>query len=177
MTLPGSSRKTIVGPIEVPASLEPQREPPPPPRPDTDPDRQQRNVLRALYTAQERARDEDGRPTFPELFEHDNGGHPVVHEHGDYVPDCLPRRELPPPPDFHALRHTAAMDCEEAEEARELLRHKNSDVTRIVYRAHFGDRPRELLRARMEARHRSSAAGLPSADRAGGEVVPLDRAS
>ena len=55
-------------------------------------------------------------------------------------------------PDFHALRHGAAMDCDDAEEARDLLRHKNSNVTRAVYRAHFGDRRREQLRARMEAR-------------------------
>jgi hypothetical protein len=27
------------------------------------------------------------------------------------------RKDLPPLPDFHALRHTAAMDCDEAEEA------------------------------------------------------------
>lgn len=58
-----------------------------------------------------------------------------------------------------------------------MLRHKNSNVTRIVCRAHFGDRRRELLRARMEARHGSTVADQPSADRAGGEVVPLDRAS
>ena len=44
------------------------------------------------------------------------------------------------------------MDCDDAEEARDLLRHKNSNVTRAVYRAHFGDRRREQLRARMEAR-------------------------
>jgi hypothetical protein len=44
----------------------------------------QRNVLRALYLAQERARDTDGRPTFPELFEHDQHGHLVVDERGRY---------------------------------------------------------------------------------------------
>ena len=44
------------------------------------------------------------------------------------------------------------MDCDDAEEARDLLRHRNSTVTRAVYRAHFGDRRREALRARMEAR-------------------------
>ena len=111
----------------------------------------QRNVLRALYVAQERARDPDGRPTFPELFEHDERGHLVVDEDGEYV-----RREVKRAscgcPTFHALRHGAAMDCEDAEEARDLLRHKNSNVTRAVYRAHFGDRRRELLRARMEER-------------------------
>jgi integrase len=40
----------------------------------------QRNVLRALYTAQERARDDDGLRTFPELFEHNDRGHLVVDE-------------------------------------------------------------------------------------------------
>jgi hypothetical protein len=85
--------------------------------------------------------------------------------------NATPRRirvagdQLPPLPDFDALRHTAAMDCEDAEEARDLLRHKNSNVTRIVTRAHFGDRRRELLRARMEARHGSTVADHPRADR------------
>src|SRR3954469_3579212 len=45
----------------------------------------QRNVLRALYLAQERARDADGRPTFPELFAHDELGHLVVDVDGEYV--------------------------------------------------------------------------------------------
>ena len=45
------------------------------------------------------------------------------------------------------------MDCDDAEEARDLLRHKNSNVTRAVYRAHFSDKRREALRAKMEARH------------------------
>jgi integrase len=65
------------------------------------------------------------------------------------------RRELRLP-DFHALRHGAAMDCDDAEEARDLLRHKNSNVTCAIYRAHFGDRRRELLRARMETRMETS---------------------
>jgi hypothetical protein len=46
----------------------------------------QRNVLRALYRAQEHARDAEGRPTFPELFEHDEGGCLVVDKAGAYVP-------------------------------------------------------------------------------------------
>jgi hypothetical protein len=75
------------------------------------------------------------------------------------------RRELRLP-DFHALRHGAAMECEDAEEARDLLRHKNSNVTRAVYRAHFGDRRREALRARMEAR--MEAAGGVEATQAPG---------
>ena len=134
----------------------------------------QRNLLRALYTAQERARTPEGRPTFPELFEHDERGHLVVDERGELVPRRVDRRELKLP-DFHALRHTAAMDCDDAEEARDLLRHKNSNVTRAVYRAHFSDRRRSLLRARMEARQASKVPSAPPADRPG-EVVPLELA-
>jgi hypothetical protein len=33
-----------------------------------------------------------------------------VDELGRYVPRRVPRRELPPLPDFHALRHAAAME-------------------------------------------------------------------
>ena len=65
------------------------------------------------------------------------------------------RRELDLP-DFHALRHGAAMSCVDAEEARDLLRHKNSNVTRAIYRAPFDDRRREQLRARMETRMETS---------------------
>jgi hypothetical protein len=108
---------------------------------------------------------------------HDECGHLVVDGRGEYVPNGIPRRELPPLPDFHALRHSAAMDCGDAEEARDLLRHKNSNVTRAVYRSHFGDRRRELLRAKMEARHGSIVSTEPQADRTAGEVVPLERAS
>lgn len=134
----------------------------------------QRNVLRALYAAQQRARRPDGTPTFPELFEHDERGHLVVDQRGRLVPRNVKRRELDLP-DFHALRHTAAMACEDLEEARDLLRHKNSTVTAQVYRAHFGDRRREQLRARMEARMEALdgtnghlPGGVP-----GGEVVDL----
>jgi integrase len=133
----------------------------------------QRNVLRVLYTAQERARRPDATPTFPELFEHGERGHLVVDERGECVPNGIARRDLPPLPDFHALRHTAAMDCDDAEEARDLLRHKNSNVTRTVYRAHFSDRRRELLRARMEARDASTMVTVAAT----GAVVPLERAS
>jgi integrase len=128
----------------------------------------QRNVLRALYRAQERARNADGLPTFPELFEVDGRGRLVVGDDGDYVPRNVKRRELRLP-DFHALRHGAAMNCDDAEEARDLLRHKNSNVTRAVYRSHFGDRRRELLRARMEARMETT--GGTEAVKAFGDVA------
>jgi integrase len=136
----------------------------------------QRNVLRALYRAQQQARDPDGRPTFPELFEHDERGHLAVDERGRFVPRKVKRRELELP-DFHALRHTAAMDCEDAEEARDLLRHKNSNVTRAIYRAHFGDRRREQLRARMEARMEAADGNGPqkAPDGRSAEVVDLQR--
>jgi hypothetical protein len=75
----------------------------------------QRNVLRALYTAQQRARDEDGRQTFPELFEHDDRGHLVLDERGEYVPNRLPRRDLPAPPDSHACRSTGPADARSME--------------------------------------------------------------
>ena len=115
----------------------------------------QRDVLRALYRAQERARRPDGTPTFPQLFEHDARGHLVVDDAGHFVLRDVKRRDLDLP-DFHALRHGAAMSCDDAEEARDLLRHKNSNVTRSIYRAHFDDRRREQLRARMESRMETS---------------------
>lgn len=117
----------------------------------------QRNVLRALYRAQETARDAEGRPTFPELFEHDERGHLAVDEKGRYILRNVSRKDVALP-DFHSFRHSAAMDCDDAEEARDLLRHKNSNVTRAVYRGHFSDKRRESLRAKMEARHGSPRA-------------------
>jgi integrase len=143
----------------------------------------QRNVLRALYRAQEEARDEHGQPTFPELYAVDERGHLVVDEHGAYVPADVKRRDCSLP-DFHALRHAAAMDCDDAEEARDLLRHKNSNVTRSIYRAHFSEQRRELLLERMEARDVARSArsaheatdgkhGVTDARADGAEVRPL----
>lgn len=123
----------------------------------------QRDVLRALYRAQERARTPESAPTFPELFEHDERGHLVVDADGRFVRNNVKRRELQLP-DFHALRHGAAMACDDAEEARDLLRHKNSNVTRAIYRAHFDDRRREQLRARMESRMETSDRGSERQD-------------
>ncbi|MDA0164239.1 site-specific integrase [Solirubrobacter ginsenosidimutans] len=136
----------------------------------------QRNVLRALYRAQERARTPDGLPTFPELFEADERGHLVVGAGGEFVPRNVGRRELRLP-DFHSLRHGAAMDCDDAEEARDLLRHRNSNVTRAIYRAHFDDRRRELLRARMETRMETSTRGSreETTSKSRGEVPDLQR--
>jgi integrase len=105
-----------------------------------------------------------GIPGLPqELFEHDERGHLVVDEAGRFVRRNVKRRELDLP-DFHALRHGAAMSCDDAEEARDLLRHKNSNVTRAIYRAHFDDRRREQLRARMETRMETSRGGSERQD-------------
>jgi hypothetical protein len=71
-----------------------------------------------------------GPADVPELFEHDERGQLVVDERGEFVPRRVSRRELDLP-DFHALRHTAAMDCDDAEEARDLLRHKKCDEGRL----------------------------------------------
>jgi hypothetical protein len=46
------------------------------------------------------------------------------------------------------------MSCDDAEEARDLLRHKNSNVTRSIYRAHFDDRRRARMESRMETSRR-----------------------
>ena len=138
----------------------------------------QRNLMRVLYAAQERARDAEDRPTFPVLFEHDERGQLLVDERGKYVRRDVKRRELRLPT-FHALRHGAAMDCDDAEEARDHLRHKNSNVTRAIYRAHFEDRRRELLHARtearMETRVETSSGGQTQRvpDAAGKEVTDL----
>src|SRR3954451_4575571 len=45
----------------------------------------QRNVLRALYRAQERARTPEGLPTFPQMFEIDRTGRLVLDATGGYV--------------------------------------------------------------------------------------------
>ena len=113
----------------------------------------QRNVLRALRRAQERAVDGRGRPTFPALNERDERG-----------------RRLPPMPGtlpaFHSFRHTAASHAiaagESAEEVSWQLGHRNSVVTRAVY-------VHELKTAERTARRRqrmeAESAGFLSAQR------------
>lgn len=122
----------------------------------------QRNALRALHRAQERARKPDGTPTFPQLFARDERGHLVVNDQSEFVRYDKTRKDLKREglalPDFHAMRHGAAMDCDNADQARDLLRHKNTNVTNAVYRRHFTTARRESLRASLEARHRDSPA-------------------
>ena len=121
------------------------------------------NVPRALHRAQERARTPNGKPTFPDLFEHDEQGDLVIKQEGKYV---LRRREAQGPAAAARLprsTHTAATDSADAEEAGDLLRHKSSNVTQAIHRGDFNDKRRELLRARLEAR-RGSAEEAPDRD-------------
>jgi hypothetical protein len=51
------------------------------------------------------------------------------------------------------------MDCDDVEEARDLLRNKDSVVTARIYRRHFSDKRREALRTKMEARDARAGSG------------------
>jgi hypothetical protein len=51
------------------------------------------------------------------------------------------------------------VQARDAEEARDLRRHRISNVTRAVYPAHLADKQRERLRAKMEARLSAVEAG------------------
>jgi integrase len=103
----------------------------------------QRNVIRALRTAQAQARDESGSPTFPELHARDEAGHPLP----------VPRGALP---SMHSFRHTAASRAllagESVDEVAFLLGHRDANVTRAVYVRELADaRRRKMRRSRMIA--------------------------
>jgi integrase len=101
----------------------------------------QRNVLRALRRAQERAVDEAGSPTFPVLHERDTHGRPMPVAHGTL-------------PTFHSFRHTVASRAllagESVDEVAFLLGHRDANVTRTVYVRELADaRRRRMRRSRM----------------------------
>lgn len=105
----------------------------------------QRNVIRALRTAQRAARDEHGDPTFPELHASNPTGRPPR----------VPRGALP---SMHSFRHTAASRAllagESVDEIAFLLGHKDANVTRAVYVRELADaRRREMRRSRMVAEY------------------------
>lgn len=105
----------------------------------------QRNVIRALRAAQQQARGEDGRPTFPELHARDEQGRPLP----------VPRGALP---SMHSFRHTAASRAllagESVDEVAFLLGHRNANVTRAVYVHELADaRRRSMRRSRMIAEY------------------------
>lgn len=105
----------------------------------------QRNVIRALRAAQQKARCEDGHPTFPELHARDEQGRPLP----------VPRGALP---SMHSFRHTAASRAllagESVDEVAFLLGHRNANVTRAVYVHELADaRRRSMRRSRMIAEY------------------------
>lgn len=103
----------------------------------------QRNVGRALRSAQRDAIDEQGRPTFPAL--HRTG------ERGKLAP--VAQGELP---SMHSFRHTVASRAllagESVDEIAFLLGHRDANVTRAVYVRELADtRRRSMRRSRMLA--------------------------
>jgi integrase len=97
----------------------------------------QRNVTRALRSAQRDARGEDGKPTFPVLHERDEDGR---------VPP-VPRGALP---SMHSFRHTLASRAllagESIDEIAFLLGHRDANVTRAVYVRELWDARRLTMR-------------------------------
>lgn len=105
----------------------------------------QRNVIRALREAQNRAHDEEGNPTFPELHTRDEQDRPIR----------VPRGTLP---SMHSFRHTAASRAllagESIDEIAFLLGHRDANVTRAVYVRELADtRRRKMRRSRMLAEY------------------------
>ena len=101
----------------------------------------QRNVGRALRTAQRDAVTDDGSPTFPILHRKGERGEPVPVAHGDL-------------PSMHSFRHTVASRAllagESVDEIAFLLGHRDANVTRAVYVRELADaRRRSMRRSRM----------------------------
>lgn len=103
----------------------------------------QRNVSRALRSAQRTAVDQVGRPTFPALHVTDSHGELVPVEHGEL-------------PSMHSFRHTVASRAllagESVDEIAFLLGHRDANVTRAVYVRELADtRRRSMRRSRIAA--------------------------
>lgn len=103
----------------------------------------QRNVARALRTAQQRATTQNGEPTFPVLHQTDEDGHPVP----------APAASVP---SMHSFRHTVAsralLGGESVDEGAFFLGHRDATITRVVYIREIADaRRRHLRRSRMTA--------------------------
>jgi integrase len=115
----------------------------------------QRNVARGLRSAQVKATDDQGNPTFPVLHDHDERGRPRRLPHGVL-------------PSMHSFRHTVASRAllagESVDEVAFLLGHRDANVTRAVYVREMADaRRRTMRRSRMMAEYREllDAAGDP----------------
>jgi len=105
----------------------------------------QRNVARALRDAQQRATDENGRPTFPILHQTDVDGRRLAAPTGVV-------------PSMHCFRHTVASRAllagESVDEVAFLLGHRDATVTRVVYIHEIADaRRRHMRRSRMTAEY------------------------
>ena len=115
----------------------------------------QRNIGRALRSAQSKAVAPDGQPTFPVLHAVDEHGHPIPIAHGAL-------------PSMHSFRHTVASRAllagESVDEIAFLLGHRDANVTRAVYVRELADaRRRTMRRSRMLAEY-SDVLGLAEAD-------------
>lgn len=116
----------------------------------------QRNIGRALRSAQLKATDRDGRPTFPTLHAVDNDGHPIPVPHGAV-------------PSMHGFRHTVASRAllagESVDEIAFLLGHRDANVTRAVYVRELADaRRRTMRRSRMAMEFAALLAATPHAE-------------
>jgi integrase len=105
----------------------------------------QRNVTRALRTAQRNATDDGGEPTFPVLHARDDQGRGLPVPHGEL-------------PSMHSFRHTLASRAllagESVDEIAFLLGHRDANVTRAVYVRELADtRRRSMRRSRMLAEY------------------------
>jgi integrase len=115
----------------------------------------QRNIGRALRSAQTKATDLEGQPTFPVLHAVDEQGHPVPIQHGAL-------------PSMHSFRHTVASRAllagESVDEIAFLLGHRDANVTRAVYVRELADsRRRTMRRSRMLAEY-GDILGRPATD-------------
>lgn len=97
----------------------------------------QRNIARALRSAQFKAVDPDGRPAFPILHTVDEYERPVAIPHGAL-------------PSMHSFRHTVASRAllagESVDEIAFLLGHRDANVTRAVYVREIADAWRRTMR-------------------------------
>jgi len=97
----------------------------------------QRNIARALRTAQMAARTPSGESTFPALHATDRHDNPLPVPHGAV-------------PSMHSFRHTVASRAflagESVDEVAFLLGHRDANVTRAVYLRELSDTRRRTMR-------------------------------
>jgi integrase len=116
----------------------------------------QRNIARALRSAQTAARAANGEPTFPILHRADRDGRPPSPSHGVI-------------PSMHGFRHTLASRAllagESIDEVAFLLGHRDANVTRAVYLRELSDARRRTMRRSRMLSEFAGLFDLPSAER------------